>query len=157
MVRSQVGLFAACALTFSVACAGCSNSTTPTSPSPSTPAPIPTPTVTFTAHVTATNGGQPLSALSANLGNVTTVTDSSGTFRASLLPSGTLRLALNGSGIVPRSISVAVNGSRDVSLDAIALGGAFDLTFYRAMVRHTYEAPDGLEPLRRWTRTPSIY
>ena len=42
-------------------------------------------------------------------------------------------------------------------MSAISLSGGFDLNFYRQLVRNTDDAPDKLEPLRRWTRTRSIY
>jgi hypothetical protein len=41
-------------------------------------------------------------------------------------------------------------------VDAIALAG-FDLNFYQQLVRNGLEAPDTLQRLRRWTRTPQIY
>jgi hypothetical protein len=53
-------------------------------------------------------------------------------------------------------VQIAVNGSRSVSLDAIAVQG-LDLAYYRRAVRNDYDAPGSLEPLRRWTRTPMVY
>jgi len=66
-------------------------------------------------------------------------------------------LLLGASHIVPRSLLIATTSTREVSVDAIALGGAFDLNFYREIVRNGFEAPSTLEPLRRWIRTPNIY
>lgn len=138
----------------SAGCAG-SSSTTP-SPAPS-PAPVVPSLATVTGHVTATNGGQPLGGLSASLGSITTTTDGSGTFSAQTSPSAALTLRLTGSSIVPRTVNVAASASRDVAVNAIALGGAFDLAFYRQFVRNGFETPASLEPLRRWTQNPNIY
>jgi hypothetical protein len=46
--------------------------------------------------------------------------------------------------------------TRDLAVDAIALDGTFDLSFYQALVRDRLESP-GLQPLRRWTTHPNIY
>jgi hypothetical protein len=114
-------------------------------------------TITLTGHLTATNGGQPLAGVQAVVGSSSTVTDGAGQFRAQLTPSGSLRLALTGSGFVPRSLTVAAGATRDLDLSAIALGGTFDLGFYRQLVRNGFEAPATLQPLRRWTQTPNFY
>lgn len=113
-------------------------------------------TVTLTGRVTATNGGQPLGGLVVNLGTKTAGTDVSGGFALSNLASGSQRLSLTGSTIVPRSLLVAVGSARDVALDAISLDG-FDLGFYRQFVRNGLDSPAALEPLRRWTTNPSLY
>lgn len=133
----------------------CSGKGSPMAPS----APVVPPVVsmvTLSGHVTQTNGGQPLSGLSVDLGGVQSITDGSGGFTSQLAPGGAVRLVLTGAGIVPRSLLIASGTSRDVAVDAIGVAG-FDLTFYRQMVRNTFDAPAGMEPLRRWTRTPSIY
>jgi hypothetical protein len=114
-------------------------------------------TITLTGHVTAINGGQPLAGVQAVLGTSSSLTDGAGQFRAELPPSASLRLALTGSGIVPRTLTVATTASRDLAVSAIALGAAFDLGFYRQFVRNGFEAPARLEPLRRWTQNPNIY
>lgn len=129
----------------------------PASPSAPTVVLIPnaTPvTTTVTGHVTATNGGQPLSGLSATLGTTVATTDGAGTFTAQTPQTTSVNLRLTGSTIVPRSLTVGVSASRDLAVNAIALGGSFDLNFYRQLVRNGFEG--GNEPLRRWTVTPSI-
>lgn len=135
--------------------AGCGSSTAPT-PAPIVPTPAPV-TTTITGHVTATNGGQPLGGLAASLGGHSVTTDGAGTFTAQLSTVSATTLLLSGASIVPRSLLVAANSSRDVSVNAIALTGRFDLTFYREMIRNSFGAPGTLEPIRRWTRTPQIY
>lgn len=128
--------------------------TSPTVPMPPVLPPAPT-TITVTGHVTATNGGNALSGIQAVLGAVSTTTDSGGSFQAQLQPTSTVLLALTGAGIVPRSVTMAAGNSRDVAVNAIAMGGSFDLNFYRQLVRNAHEG--GMEPLRRWTRNPNVY
>lgn len=137
-----------------VCLSACSGKSSPLSPT----APVipPTPQITLTGHVTATNGGQPLAGLSVDLSGQSTQTDTSGAFSYAMLPGASTRLSLTGSGIVPRSLMVAVGSSRDVNVDAIGVAG-FDLNFYRQFVRNGFDAPAGSEPLRRWTRNPMVY
>ena len=114
--------------------------------------------VTTTGHVTATNGGQPLAGLSADLtGNGATTTDGTGAFTYRTAAGSSARLTLSGAGILTRSFVLALNATRDVAVDAVALTGGFDPAFYREIVRNAFEAPADLQALRRWTRTPSIY
>lgn len=137
-----------------VCLSACSGKSSPLSPSVAV---IPqTPQITLTGHVTATNGGQPLAGLSVDLSGQSTQTDTSGAFSYAMLPGASTRLSLTGSGIVPRSLMVAVGSSRDVNVDAIGVAG-FDLNFYRQFVRNGFDAPAGSEPLRRWTRNPMVY
>lgn len=132
------------------ACAGSS----PTSPS-GPPAPTTPTTITLSGSLHATNGGQPLAGVQAALGSASATTDGSGGFALSMLPAGTLSLALTGAGIVPRSLFIAAGSSRNLTVDAIALAG-FDLNFYRQLVRNGFEQPGTLQPLRRWTVQPSV-
>lgn len=125
----------------------------PTGP---TPPPVQPTTITLSGHVTATNGGQALPGVQATLGTVSAMTDGSGSFTATMAPSGALSLALTGSSIVPRTVYVTAGSSRSVTVDAIAVAG-FDLNFYREFVRDAYDEPNKLQPLRRWTRNPNIY
>jgi hypothetical protein len=150
----SVRLFAlAIVLVLSAACSG-SN--------PSAPTPLPPniiSSITLTGHVTATNGGQALAGVSVDVGGQSATTDGAGAFTYQLAPGNTTRLLLSGSGIVPRSLLVGVGSTREVNVDAIGVSGAnpFNLNFYRQLVRNSFEAPEKLEPLRRWTRTPAIY
>jgi hypothetical protein len=84
------------------------------------------------------------------------MTDGSGSFSAAVLPASSLLLSLTGSGIVPRSLRVAATGTRDLAVDAIAVGSGFDLNFYRQLVRDAGESAT-LQPLRRWNQNPSLY
>jgi len=129
------------------ACGGDSSPVTPT---------LPTPEITLTGHVTATNGGQVLAGLSVDLSGHSAMTDAGGAFSYQVAPGTSARLALSGSGIVPRSLMVAVASTRTVAVDAIGMAG-FDLNFYRQLVRNTSDAPEKLEPLRRWTRDPHVF
>jgi hypothetical protein len=134
--------------------AACSGTTT--APSTTPPVIVPPTSATVTGRVTAVNGGQPLSGISVALGANTVTTDGTGAF-SSTLPFGSMRVTLSAVGILPRSVTAAVNASRDLPLDAIALGSGFDATFYRQFVRNTFDVPAGMEPLRRWTQHPNLY
>ena len=57
-----------------------------------------------------------------------------------MLPAGLLGLQLTAAGIVPRSVFVSTATSHELSISAIALGGAVDLDYYRALVRNNYGA-----------------
>ena len=145
-------LCAACGSTASSPAAPATTSAVAVTP-PATPASIVT-----TGRVTATNGGQSLQALAVDLaGKGATTTDGAGTFTLGTSAGGSARLTLTGNGIVTRSLVLALTGTREVSVDAIALSGAFDPAFYRELVRNAFEMPADVQPLRRWTRTPSIY
>lgn len=133
--------------------AGCGGGASPAGPSPQ-PLPAPT-TALVSGHVTATNGGQTLGGVSVAFGATTVTSDGAGAF-SSPLPFGSVRVALSGAGILPRSLTAAVTGTRDLPLDAIALGGGFDADFYQQLVRDKNESA-ALQPLRRWTRAPSVY
>jgi hypothetical protein len=150
----SVRLFAlASVLVLSAACSG-SN--------PSAPTPLPPniiSSITLTGHVTATNGGQALSGVSVDVGGQSATTDGAGAFTYQMAPGSTTRLLLAGSGIVPRSLLVAVGSTREVAVDAIDVSGAnpFNLNYYRLLVRNGFEHPEALQPVRRWTKTPMIY
>lgn len=152
-----------CVLTITaLLCAACgsraSSPTAPNSPSTVVVTPPASSAIVTTGHVTATNGGQPLAGLGVDLaGKGATVTDGSGTFAYSTTGGGSARLTLTGAGILTRSLVLSLTGSRDVSVDAAALTASFDPAFYREFVRNAFEAPADVQPLRRWTRTPSIY
>ena len=139
------------------ACSGGSPTTPAATPIPTPTPPAPAPVYTLSGTITATNGAQPLAGITATINGTSAVTDAAGHFVDTLPFGGSFALAMTGSTIVPRQLTVAVFGPKTVTADAIVLGGGFDLTFYRAFVRNAYNVPTGLEPLRRWTRTPSIY
>jgi len=132
---------------------GCSGSSSPSAPTPPVPQPQP---ITLTVHVTSTGSGSPLAGVAGELGGATAVTNGDGGLQLQTAPGATQRLNLTGSGIVPRSVMVAVGATREVSVDAIA-AGSVDLLFYRQLVRNGFEQPANLQPLRRWTRNPSVY
>jgi hypothetical protein len=128
--------------------------------SPTAPAPVPTPTptlATVTGHLTATNGGQALPGVSVAFGAISSTTDGAGTFSGAVTPTASMRAVLTGSGILPRTVYLAANGSRDVAVDAFALDGNFDPAFYGKLVRANADFPGANLSLRRWTRSPSVY
>lgn len=141
----------------SIACGGGpSTPTAPTAPSP--PAPTPPATSSISATLTATNGGQPLAGVGVSVEGVTaTTTDGSGQF-AFTTPATTTQatLVFTGPTIVSRRLALATR-TRNVALDAIALGGGFSLDFYRQIVRNAFEQPGALQPLRRWQDHPRVY
>jgi len=132
--------------------AACSGST-PNNPSPQPPAPQP---ITVTVHLTETGSGQPLAGVAGTLGSASGVTNGDGGVQFQMAPGATQRLSLTGVSIVPRSVMVAVTGSREVSVDAIPTAG-FDMAFYRQLVRDDFDSPGALRPLRRLPAAPLIY
>jgi hypothetical protein len=151
-MRSR-GLLALCVAVAASACS--SGKASPTSPdaydSSSTHRGI-----TLSGTVRATNGGQPLGGIDVGGALRPVTTDIGGQFTVEMTPAGMLRLALTGSGIVPRTVSVLADRSHAVAIDAIAADG-FDLAFYRQLVRDGMQHPQSLQPLRRWTSAPSVY
>lgn len=132
-------------------CGGNSTGPTPIPPPPPTPQAI-----TLTGHLTAVNGGRGLGSVQATLGAIQTATAANGLFTATMPPTSPLSLSLTGSSIVPRRLQVAMQTTRDLAVDAIALDGQFDLSFYQALVRDRLESPQ-LQPLRRWTTDLNVY
>jgi hypothetical protein len=132
--------------------AACSGSN-PSAPTPPLIQPQP---ITLTVHVTGTGSGQPLAGVSGELGGVSGITNGDGGLQLQTAPGAAQRLSLTGSGIVPRSVMLAVNGTREVSVDAIPTAG-FDLNFYRQLVRDDFDTPGALRPLRRLPGPPRIY
>ena len=139
----------------------CSGGSSPTGPSPSQPAP-PVPlqpvaphSLTLSGHVTATNGGMAIPGLSVALGTTIGQTDGQGAYSLNVAPGASGGLLLSGSGIVPRSLSLFVNNSHDLSVDVF--GPGFDLNFFREMARNGFEQPGSLQPLRHLTQTPNVY
>jgi hypothetical protein len=126
---------------------------------PSAPTPrsvTPSMAGSLTGRVTATNGGQALAGIAVTADGHTAVTDAAGAFTLQGVSTGAQRLLLTGSGVVPRSLTVAIDAAREISVDAIQTAG-FDLNFYRQIVRNALEAPGRLQPLRRWTQDPRLY
>jgi len=141
------------------ACGGTKSSpVTPTPPGLTTPSPTAPATYTLSGTLTATNGGQPLGAAAVDFGGKTVIADGAGQYTVTLnMSSVPMPLTVSGDGLLSRVLFVRPGTTRTVDADAIRQAGGFDLTFYRALVRNGYDAPDTLQPLRRWTRTPSIY
>jgi hypothetical protein len=136
----------------------CSAGGAPLTPTPQTPAATPSSTTpsTISGRVAATNGGQALTGVSVAFNGQQSITGAEGGFSYQTPPVVSL-LSMTGAGILSRALVVNASTSRDLSVDAIALSGGFDLDFYRKFVRNGYEEPAALQPLRRWTQTPSFY
>jgi hypothetical protein len=111
---------------------------------------------TISGRVAATNGGQALTGVTVEFNGQRSITDATGSFSYQTTTAVSL-LSVTGAGILSRGLVVNASASRDLSVDAIALSGGFDLDFYRKLVRDGYEEPATLQPLRRWIRTPSFY
>jgi hypothetical protein len=138
----------------------CARSPSSPSPDPAAPAAPAAGTTAFAGRLVATVTAQPLAGIGLDLGGLATVTSNDGTFRFEW-PSGTRhaisRLTMEGPGILSRSLFVTTSDTRDVTLDAIALDGGFDLDYYRRLVRRGLDQPDNPLPLRRWTQAPRVY
>jgi hypothetical protein len=89
-----------------------------------------------TGRVTATNGGQALSGIAIAFGAQMVISDATGAF-SSVLPFGDVRVSLTAAGILPRSVTAAVNASRNLPLDAVSLSGGFDLTAHASAILPT--------------------
>src|SRR4029079_12612123 len=138
----------------SAACSAAGAPLTPTA-APPTAAPSTTTPSTISGRVAATNGGQALTGATVAFNGQQSITDADGGFSYQTPPAVSL-LSVTGGGILPRALVVNASTSRALSVDAIALSGGFDLDFYRRFARNGYEEPAVLQPLRRWTRTPSF-
>ena len=137
---------------------GCSAAGAPLTPTTPTTGAAPSTTTpsTISGHIAATNGGQALTGVTVAFNGQQSITDAGGGFSYQTTPVVSL-LSMTGASILSRALVVNASTSRDLSVDAIALSGGFDLDFYRKFVRNGYEEPAALQPLRRWTRTPSFY
>jgi len=137
------------------ACSAAGVPLTPTAQPPDATPSTTTPS-TISGRVAATNGGQALTGVTVAFNGQQSITDADGGFSYQTTPVVSL-LSITGGGILSRALVVNAGASRDLTVDAIALSGGFDLDFYRKFVRNGYEEPAALQPLRRWTRTPSFY
>lgn len=125
---------------------GCSSSPTGPSPRPFV--------VVVSGTVTATNGGQPLSGATIDVGTYTTVTNATGAFSLEMPQATRFTLAISGADLVKHTVSVS--SGTPLALDAISQSGGFDLAFYRQFVRNGFDAPSSLRTLTRWTTDPSF-
>jgi hypothetical protein len=118
------------------------------------------PMVEVSGRVVATLTGEGLGGVSIDMSGVQATTDPTGLFGlvwdlSTRPPFG--RTTLTGPGILARGLTIGAVTSRAITIDAIRLDGAFDLDYYRKLVRDTADAPDVVRSLRRWTRPPRIY
>jgi hypothetical protein len=131
------------------------------SPTPATPVtPAPPPNIVLTGHLTATVTGEQLASEAVDLAAHQTSTDTSGGFRFEFTPgtiTATPLLTISGPNVVTRQSLINLTSSRDLSTDAIVLGGSFDLAFYRELVRDNHDSPGVMRLIRRWDTAPRIY
>jgi hypothetical protein len=143
-----------------LATSACGGSSAPTRPS-SSPAPPPAPaptTYTLSGTLTATNGGQPLGGDTVSIASASTTTDASGRYMLNVpVTARDALITIDGPTVLLRSIYATSNRTRDLNLDAIQEAGGFDLAYHRQLARNAYGDPQTLQPLRHWTRAPSIY
>jgi len=137
-------------------CGGSNSSSTPTAPTSAAPAgPA---TATLTGQVVSLNGGAPIAGVAVDANGVAATSDSQGMFTVTI-PTGVAaeRFVLTAPQILSRTVFVA-RTTRTLRLDAIRTDdGGFDAAYYRQLVRNGFESTTGLQPLRRWTRSPSFY
>ena len=140
--------------------AACGDSpSVPTPPSSPPPSPPAAPSGTrFNGRLVATVTGEPIDAVDVDLGGLASRTGADGRFSYQWSGTATTSwLSLTAAHIVPRGLMVSATASRDITVDAIALGNGFALDYYKQLVRNSSDAPDLLQPLRRWTKAPMIY
>src|SRR5690606_26501153 len=67
--------------------------------------------------------------------------------------------SISAPGYITRDTAVRwrADGRQDVTLDLIPERPPFSLDFYRQLVRNAHEAPEQLQPLRRWDANPNFY
>ena len=164
-VSSGGGLLGCCAcvavLSVFLACGGGGGSRMPTQPS--TPAP-PANQWTMKGRVVETLTDAPIAGakltVSLTAGNREVVTGGDGSWEMSQASSeGVPAVEVSADGYVTRRTYLRWNtGTRaDIVIDLIKDAAPFSLDYYRALVRNQFEAPETLQPLRRWTKNPNFY
>jgi hypothetical protein len=112
--------------------------------------------VTLSGTLRATNGEQLLSGVTIEAAAVSSTTDQSGLYSLNLPPATTGgRFSITGPGVLART-GFFSGGSRTLDLEVFAVAG-FDHGYFRALARNGFEQPNQLQPVRRWTRGPSLY
>ncbi len=109
--------------------------------------------------VRGTTTHSPLAGLTVTLGQRRAQTASDGTFRLDGVEAGQRVLAVFGDAIYARGVTINAAQGRVVQFDAIEQQSAFDLGFYRELVRGHHPQEGRLLPLQRWTAVtpPTIY
>lgn len=144
---------------------GGSSPTAPATPSPppAPPAPPAPPSAfTLTGRVVNSVTGQPIAGarFAPEVGTaVTTGADGGFSFGSQTNPAFTpYKATVSAEGYLTRNAYITWARDRSaVQIDLIPDGPPFSIDFYRQLVRNTFDAPGGLEPLRRWTESPSVY
>lgn len=151
-----------CLLSVLAACGGGGGG----SPAPSTPTAPSTPSnqwtlrgrVTETLTGTAVGGARLTFSLAA--GNREIVAGGDGAWEISQASNEALiAVEISASGYVTRRAHLKWNvGTRsDIVIDLIKDTAPFSLSYFRAIVRNLFDAPDAPQALRRWTRAPNFY
>jgi hypothetical protein len=144
---------------------GARTPTQPSAPPPAPPAP-PSTAGTLRGVVTDILTGGPVegATLAFTLaGSTPTTTTTAGGAWEFTQPSSNLTaipVEVSAPGYVTRKAFLRwATGTRsDIAIDIIKDSQPFSLTYYRALVRNLFSAPDApAEPLRRWTKAPNFY
>src|SRR6185295_3587283 len=107
--------------------------------------------------VTANNGGLPVAGATVSAAGTSTTSGASGEYTLNLPSSAASTLiTITGTGFLQRKTYLSASASRTIDWDVIQESGGFDLKFYRQFVRNGLDSPS-LQPIRRWTRSPSVY
>jgi Carboxypeptidase regulatory-like domain len=149
-----------------VLAAGCGGATpsSPTTPPPVVVTPPPPAPSSWTLAGTAVDAvtGAPISGASVAFAKLSTVTSNAGgawTMTGTGPVDASQPLKVSAPGYVTHDTRIRWQSDGRTSLDILLFPDAapYSLAFYRDLVRNAFEAPDHLEPLRRWTVQPNFY
>jgi hypothetical protein len=138
---------------------------TPSSPTSSPPVvmppPAPTPWTLAGATMDAVTGA-PISGAAVAFAKLSTVTSNAAgewtmTGTGPVDVSQPLKVSAPGYITHDTHVRWQIGGRANLDILLFRDGAPYSLAFYRDMVRNAFEAPDHLEPLRRWTVQPNFY
>ena len=96
-----------------VGCGGSNSSPAGPTPTVVQPTPTPPPTFTLSGMLTATNGGQPLTAAAVDFGGSTVMTDGAGRYSVTLpVSSPSMALTIHGDGLLAHVLQVDGQGAQ---------------------------------------------
>lgn len=129
---------------------------TPSRSSPVAPAPTPAPALwTLRGDVRDVRTQAVAVGARVTAGEATTTTDHTGRFALAAPSSSPIVVTIQADGALERGLWLRPNTETPITI--IPTASPFDLTFYRQLVRNGFEAPEKLEPIRRWTVAPRVY
>jgi len=145
--------------------AGCGGATpsSPTAP-PVVVTPQPPASSTWTLAGTAMDAvtGAPISGASVAFAQLSTVSSNASgawtmTGTGPVDPSQPLKVSAPGYVTHDTRVRWQSDGRTNLDIQLFRDAAPYSLAFYRDLVRNAFEAPDHLEPLRRWTAQPNFY